>query len=267
MKKPLLVLALLAFSLPIGCNVEEDAPPDPLAKAAGFCDAWAKNACQTKVLEACNTPDVADCESSQSAFCLEIVPENYQSSKYASECLNAVKAAYKDADLTAAEIAVVIKLGAPCDKLSKGSSSDGEACEKNDDCNTAGGFSCIIKLGEAAGTCGKPEEVGPAEACDGPTQVCGEGNYCNGENCVVYKKTGGPCAGDYQCKPEDHCVIDDTVDPPTGACEVRAELSADCESDDDCQSRFCMVASGETVGKCASTIRLSISEPLCDNLR
>jgi hypothetical protein len=267
MKKPLLVLSLLAFSLPFGCKVEEDTPPDPLAKASGFCDAWAKNACQADVLMYCNAPEAADCESTQSDFCRGIVPENYTSSKYASECLKAVKAAYKDATLTAAEIDIVIKLGAPCDKLSKGSSADGEACEKNDDCNTAGGFGCIIKADETEGTCGKPEEVGPGEACDGPTQVCGEGNFCNGENCVAYKKTGGSCEGDYQCKPEDHCLIDDSVDPKAGACEVRAELSADCASDDDCQSHLCVMPSGETVGKCASTIRLSVSEPLCENLR
>lgn len=266
MKKSLLAVVLLAFTLPFGCKFEEDAPPDPLAKRTGFCEAWAANACQPKVLEACNTPAVAGCESTQSDFCLGIVPENY-ASKHAGECLSAVKAAYKDGDLTADELQVVIKLGAPCDKLSKGISADGESCSKNDECNTAGGFSCILKLGASKGTCGKPEEVGPGQACDGPTQVCDEGNFCNGENCVAYRKTNGACSADFQCKPEDHCVIDDTVEPPTGACAVRAELSADCTSDDDCQSHFCVVASAETVGKCASTIRLSINEPLCDQLR
>jgi hypothetical protein len=266
MRTPLLTLVLLAFTLPVGCKVEEDTPPDPLAKASGFCDAWADNACQQEVLDACNAPSKEDCVSSQSDFCRGIIPENY-SSAHASECLNAVKAAYADANLTADELQVVIKLGAPCDQLSKGTSTDGESCSKNDECDTAGGFSCIIKLGAAEGACAKPEEVGPGEACDGPAQVCGEGNFCTGEYCVVYKKTGGACEGDYQCKPEDHCVLDTTADPVTGTCEVRAKLSAACVKDDDCQSHYCVVASDETEGKCASLIRLSLNEPLCENLR
>jgi hypothetical protein len=265
MKKSLLALALLAFTLPVGCKVEDDAPPDPLARRTGFCDAWAHNACQPLVAEDCNTT-VEACEATQSDFCLYLVPENY-SSKHASECLSAVKAAYKDGDLTAGELAIVIKLGAPCDKLSKGISEDGESCEKNDDCYTAGGFSCIIKLGAASGTCAEPEEVGPGEACDGPAQVCGEGNFCNGENCVAYKKTLAACEGDYQCAPEAHCAIDATLDPPMGTCQVRAEASADCSTDEDCQSHYCVVQSDETVGKCATKIRLSLNEPLCDNLR
>jgi hypothetical protein len=265
MKKSLLALVVLAFTLPVGCKVEDDAP-DPLARRTGFCEAWAHNACQPLVVEDCNT-SAEDCEATQSDFCLSIIPENYYSSKHATECLGAVKAAYKDGDLTAAELSIVIKLGAPCDKLSKGTSQDGESCEKNDDCDTAGGFTCVIKLGAASGTCAEPQEVGPGEACDGPAQVCGEDNFCNGENCVAYKKTGAACEADYQCKPEDHCVIDATVDPPAGTCEVRAEASADCSSDDDCQSHLCMVASGNTEGKCASLIRLSLNEPLCDNLR
>ena len=194
------------------------------------------------------------------------MPENY-SSEHATECLNAVKAAYEDADLTAEELQIVIKLGAPCDQLSKGTSSDGESCSSNDECDTTTGFSCVAKLGASKGTCVKPEKVEAGEACDGPAQVCGDGYFCTGENCVVYKKTGGTCEGDYQCKVEDHCVIDDTTDPATGTCEVRAKVSAACVKDDDCQSHYCVVASGETEGLCASLIRLSQREPLCENLR
>ena len=85
MKKSLLVLSLLAFSLPFGCKVEEDTPPDPLAKAEGFCDAWAKNACQPDVLKYCNAADAADCQSTQSDFCRGIVHEDYPSSQQATE--------------------------------------------------------------------------------------------------------------------------------------------------------------------------------------
>jgi len=266
MNKSLLALALVTLTLPFGCKVEDDTPPDPLAKSTGFCDAWAHNACSAEVIADCNAPSAGDCESTQSDFCRGIIPENY-SSKHATACLNAVKAAYKDGDLTAEELQVVIKLGAPCDQLSKGISGDGESCAKNDECDTADGYACVIKLGASEGTCAKPEEVGPGEACDGPAQICGEGNFCNGENCVAYKKTGGSCEGDYQCKPEDHCVIDDTTDPATGTCEERTVVSGACKNDDDCQSHYCVVASGETEGLCASKIRLSLNEPLCNHLR
>jgi len=266
MRTPLLALVLLAFTLAVGCQGEEDAPPDPLAKPAGFCDAWAESACQDKVLDACQAADQADCLSTQSDFCRDILPKNY-SSEHASECLKAVKSAYEDADLKAEELAIVIKLGAPCDQLSKGSRTDGETCEKNDDCDTAGGFSCIAKLGAAAGVCAKPEEVGAGEACDGPAQVCAKGYFCTGENGVVYKKTGAACEGDYQCKPTDHCVLDTTADPVAGTCELRGQVSAACAQDDDCQSHYCVVASGETEGLCTSLIRLSQHEPLCKNLR
>ena len=265
MKKPLISLFLLALTLPLGCTVEEDTPPNPLATPSGFCKAWAENACQPLVLEDCNTPAPEDCQGTQSEFCLDIIPRAY-SSEHAKECLAAVKAAYKDGDLTAEELAVVIKLAAPCDQLSKGIATDGESCEKNDDCNTADGFSCIIKLGASEGTCAEPEEVAAGEACDGPAQVCAEGYFCTGEYCVVNKKPGAACDGDFQCKPEDHCAPDAT-DATISTCQARAALSDDCTSDQDCQSSYCAIAKDETTGKCASKIRLSLNEPLCDNLR
>ena len=266
MKTPLISLFLLALTLPLGCTVEKETPPDPLATRVGFCKAWAENACQPTVLEDCNVPSAEDCQDKQSDFCLGIIPESY-TSKLAKQCLAAVKAAYKDGDLTAEELAIVIKLGAPCDQLSKGIASEGESCEKNDDCNTAGGFSCVIKPGATDGTCGMPEEVGGGDACDGPAQVCEAGYFCDGENCIAYKKTvTGVCEGDFQCKPEDHCVADPT-DETTSNCQARADLSDDCTSDQDCQSGYCAIAQDAASGKCANKIRLSLNEPLCDNLR
>jgi hypothetical protein len=263
MKKPLITLVLLALTLPLGCKVEDE-PPDPLAKRTGFCSAWAEAACQANVVEYCNASSVDHCQSAQSDFCLDKLTSDY-SPAHAKECLAAVKAAYKDGNLTPDDIAVVINFGAPCDQLSKGSVDEGDACTENDDCDTAAGLSCIKKLGASAGTCATPEEVGGGEACDGDAQVCGDGFYCNGENCVVYKKTGGTCEADYQCSPEDHCVI--AAGETTGTCTERADLNETCAKDDDCQSHYCPIASGDTEGQCAGTIRLSRTEPLCDNLR
>jgi hypothetical protein len=261
MKTSLIAVLLLGLTLPLACTVEED-PPDPLAKPEGFCQAWAERACQPDVVEFCNAKSVETCQDSQTDFCLSILPGNF-TSQHAEECLNAVQDAYSDATLDSGELAIVRRLAAPCDQLSKGTRTSGQSCSDNNECNTADGFSCILKLGVETGVCAKPEEVAAGEACDGPTQVCKAGYFCNAENCVAYKKTGGTCDGDYQCKLEDHCVKE--ADADTGTCEVRADLNEVCSQDADCQSGYC--AEGGTEKTCASTIRLSRTEPLCDLLR
>jgi len=264
MKRSVISLCLLALVTSFGCKSEKDTPPDPLATRVGFCQAWAERACSEEVVADCNARTTAACQDTQSDFCLGIIPENY-SSAHAKECLDAVGDAYADGNLTADELAVVLKLAEPCDKLSSGTQTDGESCRASDECDTAGGFTCITKAGAKTGACGKPEEVAAGEACDGPAQVCRDGYFCNGENCVVYKKTGASCEGDYMCKPEDRCVIE--TDATSGTCEARAELSEDCKSDDDCQSHYCSIEEDSTSGICAARIRLGVHEPLCANLR
>jgi hypothetical protein len=264
MRKPLLALCLLALTLPTGCGTDEETPPDPLRNAGGFCKSWAQSACQQKVVDNCNAPSMDDCIDKQEDFCLGVIPENY-SSKHAKECLSAVKAAYTDAVLSLDEIDVVIRLGAPCDRLSSGTSDQGDSCEKNDDCDTAAGLVCVIKAGQASGSCEEPVEVGGGEACDQPEQVCSGSFYCDGENCLAYKKTDADCEADYQCKPSDHCVTE--TDAPTGSCVARLASSETCTADADCQSRYCAIESGGTEGLCANSIILSLHEPLCENLR
>lgn len=264
MKTSLLALCLLNFTLASGCKSKDDAPPDPLASRIGFCQAWAEAACSDSVVMYCNVPKVEDCRSTQSDFCLGIIPENYASA-HAQECLDAVRDAYADADLTSEEIPTVLRLATPCDRLSSGTSAEGESCDRDDDCDTSAGAICIRKLGAKKGTCGEPEEVPAGDPCDGPAQVCADGYFCNGENCVAYKNTGKACDGDYMCKPEDHCVI--PTEEASGTCEKRADLSEECSSDDDCQSHYCDLAPSASQGLCASTLRLSTREPLCDNLR
>jgi len=264
MKKPLIALFLLGLGLPVGCTVEEDTPPDPLAKASGFCQAWAEAACSGDVVEFCNAKSAESCQETQSDFCLGILPESYAPA-HAKECLAAVRDAYADATLTSDEIAVVLHLAAPCDQLSKGIYTSGQSCTAADECDTAGGFSCIKKQSDTTGRCGKPEAVAAGDDCDGPTQVCDDTHYCDGEHCVTYKKSGAACDDDYQCKVTDHCVKDAGAD--TGTCEVRADVNEACSQNADCQTGYCVIDSGETEGVCVKTIRLSRTEPLCENLR
>jgi hypothetical protein len=262
MRKPFLTLCLLALSLPLGCGVDEETPPDPLRNADGFCKSWAQSACQQKVVDNCNAPTMDDCIDKQEDFCLGVVPENY-SSKRAKECLSAVKAAYRDAVLSADDIDVVIKLGAPCDQLSTGTSDEGDACTKNDDCNTADGLVCVIKADATTGSCETPVIVGGGKSCADDEQVCEEDFYCNGRNCVAYTETGETCVGDFECHPSERCLL--VLD--AGTCEPRLERSEACTADSDCQSLYCAIESGETEGLCADSIILSLHEPLCENLR
>jgi hypothetical protein len=264
MTKPLLALCLLALCFPLGCGVDEETPPDPLATREGFCDSWGQNACQQNVVDNCNAPSVEDCVDTQTHFCLDIVPEKY-SMAHARECLNAVKAAYSDAVLSADDIKLVIKLGPPCDQLSTGTSDERESCTENEDCNTAGGFVCVMKADDVLGSCEKPELVGGGKACDDPQQVCEADFYCNGKNCVAYTETGEVCAGDFECQPAEHCVV--AVDATEGTCEPRLARSSVCATDNDCQSLYCAKADDETEGRCADKIVLSLNEPLCNNLR
>lgn len=263
MKKPLVALVLALLTLPLGCKVEKD-ETDPLATRTGFCDAWATDACQAKVVENCNANSATDCKATQSDFCLGIIPETYVST-HAAACLAKVKAAYADASLTSDELAVVLRLADPCDKLSKGNAAVGDSCEKNDDCNTAGGVTCVIKLGGNSGTCAKPEVVKGGDPCDHSDQVCDDGLYCDGDNCLAYKKTGRACNGDYECVPEDHCVVAEGAS--ASSCQPRLALNDTCTTDDECASGYCAMLPDDKMGECASTIVLSRLEPLCLNLR
>jgi hypothetical protein len=263
MKKPVLALILLGLTSTLGCSGEEAPPPNPLASRSGFCTSWAQAACQASVVSACDAPSVEDCVASQRAFCDKLVPKNYAAPR-ADACIEAIKAAYSDADLTAEEIQVVRYLGAPCDQLSLGIFEEGDDCSQDAECNSSEGIRCVIKQDAYLGSCQTPEEVAAGEPCDGAGQICDATHYCNGDNCVTFKKTGGACAADYECKPEDRCVID--VDAAAGECTPRLEVHEACEADEDCKSHYCVRESGATEGECASMIRLSHSEPLCDDL-
>jgi hypothetical protein len=264
MSKPLIALLLLATALPLGCS-GTDVPPDPLASRTGFCKAWGESACNEDVIADCNANSKDDCVAKQSDFCLTLIPTAYDS-KYAKECLSAVTDAYKDTELTAEEIQIVTQFAAPCDQLSRGSVPGGGTCKNHDDCNTADGYGCLIKPGETRGACLKPEEVKPGEACDGPAQVCETGYFCDGENCLAFRKTNKPCTADYECLPSDQCAVSE-ADPETSLCTTRAPLNADCTSDAECASNYCAIDPDQTVGACVLKVVLGRREPLCANLR
>src|SRR6478609_2805059 len=132
---------LLCLSAIGGCSSAETAF-DPNASVSSFCGNWAKAACSNETVLACAGADKVDadltdsCAISQRLFCERLVPHEGYSSLKATQCLNAVQAAYKDARLSAEEVLTVRHLGEPCSHLIKGPKRAAESCATNNDCNT-----------------------------------------------------------------------------------------------------------------------------------
>src|SRR5262245_2181019 len=168
-------------------------PVDPLASQGGFCEEWAKRACSKVVVTRCDADDEKSCQSEQRRYCESIVPASLYSQDGAEECLEFVEEAYKDGDLTSEERDAVRSLGAPCDMVLSGDGRTGDECDKHSDCDREGGYDCVIPLGKDVGSCQKPNKVGGGLACENADDVCAEGFYCDGENCLARKNAGKAC--------------------------------------------------------------------------
>lgn len=219
-------------------------------------------ACNDEVLSACQSSTVESCRDSQKDYCLSIVPTSYGSDQ-ARACLDAVQAAYTDADLNGEELKVVTQLGAPCHQLVRGTGGEDASCESNSECDGPRGFVCVIKGGETLGTCQIPEEVKGGFECAAPQEVCEDGFYCNGENCLSYRKLGASCTVDGECGPEAYCEV---VAPAlTKSCVSRVDIGESCLSARECLSEICLLAGDEML--CLDRVRLGPSEPICKTLR
>src|SRR5690242_14446502 len=109
-------LSLLLVTPFIACSDAESAAEN----REDFCERWGAAACNDDVVSVCGATDAAACRLAQGRFCLDLVPETGFVDDRADACIDAVKAAYADSDLTAAELATVLRLGPPCDRLVKG---------------------------------------------------------------------------------------------------------------------------------------------------
>jgi len=227
-----------------------------------FCAEWAKLACNAEVVDVCQASSVEDCQDSQKDFCLDLVPTSY-SEERARVCLTAVEAAYADADLEGDELKTVTQLGAPCHQLVRGSGGVNADCDSNADCDGPKGLECVTKGGALSGTCQNPEEVKGGFECSAPQEVCEDGFYCNGDNCISYKKLGASCTVDGECGPGAYCEAD--LPATAKSCIERVGVGEACSSARECESEICLVAGGESL--CVNQVRLSFSEPLCQTLR
>jgi hypothetical protein len=182
--------------------------------------------------------------------------------------LTAVRAAYVDADLSAAELDLTRNLGGECAKLIRGEADEGDSCERDIDCDTTEGFECVLRPG-GEGSCQQVELVGGGLSCRQPQQACEEDFFCNGNNCVVRLEEEDACDEDRECAADLRCGNADGAGGAgsVGSCVPRAELTEPCEDSSDCTSQICLLAVDSTEGVCVSRVRLSQNEPICSELR
>lgn len=248
----------------LGCS-GSDEQPDPYATVPQFCLAWGKAACTSTPVTRCAGADSATaeltdkCVASQQTFC-ETLFEGVTgySSRNADRCLGAVRDAYSDGALTAAEISTVRYRGEPCNRLIKGPQGVGETCTSDDDCNTLDEYTCVFKSGK--GTCQIPELVPNGDACDAPAASCNPGYYCDDSNCVASKAAGKACTDTFECKTGLVCDAD------TAKCLERVSQT-ECTEDADCTTGACDLPVGAAKGLCVNNILLSPSNSTCENLR
>jgi hypothetical protein len=248
MRHLILTSTLFALvSLAFACG-SDDEPP---MSRNDFCVSWAKRACSEESVSACQAPNVEACQDSQLEACLDLVPNNFIDD-HADECLRAVESAYRDGDLTANELKIVLDLGAPCNQLVRGEGETDDGCDADQDCDASQDLECV------KGTCQVREEVGAGFECDQPQQVCEEGFFCNGDNCIATQDEDEDCASTDECDSTLFCNADEV-------CEARGEVRDPCGADEQCVSGLCLDFDGQS--ECVDRIRLARSEPLCDTLR
>jgi hypothetical protein len=254
---------LLSLGLALACSNKSDIPDDeasdPLATAAGFCGEWGKVACNADVIDACTASDMDACVEAQSEYCLDLLPSSGFAKDNAKRCLDAVKAAYADADLEPEELAIVRRLEGDCSQLIRGSVDEDGICNTRIVCDTVAGYECVIHVGEPTGTCQLPEEVGGGRSCAFDAAVCEDGFYCNGSNCLERLGEAASCDHDGECQAELRCT--------SGSCTARLDVGDPCTEDDDCKSTVCSIGSGDTEGICVARVRLDVTNPICDDLR
>jgi hypothetical protein len=222
-----------------------------------FCQDWAVAACSKETVSRCQAANAEACHQSQEDFCRTLVSEHFSDVR-GQVCIEAVRKAYADADLSGDELATVLSLGAPCDEVIVGPKDQGESCTKRTDCDASSGFDCVKKSGSTTGTCQEPVEVGAGRDCSAAQKVCAAGFYCDGEHCIEGKRDTEGCTIREECSASSFCN-------DAGKCEAQLKVRSACTADEQCSAGVCYLFDGERT--CTDRIVLARSEPLCDNLR
>jgi hypothetical protein len=235
------------------CSDDDPAP----RTRADFCEDWAEAACSDETVSACQAPSQDTCRQAQQTYCLDTVPVTFSDAR-GNACIDAVRDAYDDADLTGTELDTVQRLRGDCSGIVTGTRALGQSCDTDNDCDRSEGVECVRRGGVRGGICQVPEEVGAGQACSDPAQTCSEGFFCDGNNCIATKGAGVTCQNDVECGSGGFCGPDDT-------CVTRRAVGAECDTNDECASLLCYEVDGDRA--CAEVVRLSPAEPLCEDLR
>jgi hypothetical protein len=248
----------------LGCSGSQPGPggdESTLKTETAFCTAWADAACNEEVVVACDSGSRAICVDNQRQACQALVPPGYKS-KHAEECVEAVRDAYEDADLTAEELDVVLRLGGVCAMLIDGGLDEGADCVRSTDCDGVNGYECVVKAGQTLGTCQVPAAVDGGRRCSSPESVCVADFYCDQTNCVERVPEGDPCDGDV-CAAGLRCAV--ATGETETSCVPQLANRQPCASDDECVSGLC-IDTDPTHKQCGSFARLALGSPLCDSL-
>lgn len=244
---PASCLALsLGFPL-VGCGTSEE----PEVTREEFCARWAEAACSPEVVSVCQASDHEDCRYAQRRECLEKLPSDFVD-RGVDACIRAVGRAYEDADLTASELDIVERFGAPCNDIFL-SGHGGDECEVDADCEPW--LRCVLK-DEEEGTCQVPVLVQAGFPCRGADEMCEDGFFCDGRNCIATLDEGDSCENGTQCGSDMFC---------DGVCFERGRVGTDCADDAECLSGICYEASDDRT--CVDRLRLSPAEPMCRSFR
>jgi hypothetical protein len=243
----------VAGSQLIACS--DDEPSD--RTLAQFCEDWADAACSDDVVSACQAASEDACRVAQRSYCQDLVPATFSDAE-GGACIDAVRDAYSDADLTGVELDTVRRLGGDCGGIVTGTREVGQTCDTDNDCNRALGAECVGRGGFRGGICQVPVEVGAGQACSDPAQTCPDGFFCDGSNCIAARVAGDACQNDVECGTGAYCA-------PSDLCVARRGVGTACTSDAECESQLCYAANGQRT--CADLVRLSVSEDICTDLR
>jgi hypothetical protein len=258
------------------CNKDEDAepegpPPDKYPSVSAFCGAIAEAQCTEEIVLNCPLPSKDECKAAVQNACVNQnadVTKNqqlvYYKPKKADACVDAIKTAYTDSKVTAAEWTTFRDKCAPVFSAQKGS---GFPCTSDIDCDLDADLFCW-KSAPGQGTCEKMIPVSGGGSCTAPGSACSETQYCNPtvSACIDIKKNGGdPCDPDVDPCPPGGVGGAVCEDDGSGnrTCQAVHKVSQPCTADEQCETRFCGLIGGNQV--CLNTLVIGTGSDVCKN--
>jgi len=261
------VVAVVSAFTAVGCGGgSEEAQPTPQPAAykypdvAAFCNGIANAQCSKTLGDACNI-DTAACIPTVQNDCIQGKGEitfgrtvSYYNAKKADACVDAVKAAYGDAKVEAAEFVTINKA---CDAAFSAGNAAGFACKVDADCDLDAGLSCYLtEVGK--GTCQPAGTIGKGDDCGGGGR-CQADLYCspNDKICASGKKEGSPCMPVVQ--PCENSLLCDN-----GTCVAKKGKGEACDANEKCASSFCARISASS-RQCFDALQYGAGSTLCSS--